>query len=94
MAREARVELEGAVPSHARQGVQTDGTRAVELRADGRQMIAAKQIAKFATERLEEYRFKDSEFGGPALKSGVWVNLCSCSALTDPAIFITSHPGS
>jgi hypothetical protein len=33
-------------------------------------MIAAKQIAKFATERLEEYRLKDSEVGGPALKSG------------------------
>jgi len=44
--------------------------RAVELRADGRQLIAAKQIAKFATEGLEEYRLRDTEFGGPALKSG------------------------
>ena len=44
--------------------------RSVRLRADGRQLIAPKQIAKFATEGLEEYRLKDSEFGGPALKSG------------------------
>src|SRR6185503_17322300 len=44
--------------------------RAVEFRADGRQLIAAKQIAKFATEGLEQYGIKDSEFGGPALKSG------------------------
>ena len=44
--------------------------RAVEFRADGRQLIAAKQVAKFATEGLEEYRLKETEFGGPALKSG------------------------
>lgn len=44
--------------------------RAVELRADGRQLIAAKQIGKFATEGLEAFGLKDSEFGGPALKSG------------------------
>jgi hypothetical protein len=44
--------------------------RAIELRADGRELIASRQIAKFATEGLESYRLKDSEFGGPALKSG------------------------
>ena len=45
-------------------------TRSVELRADGRRLIAPKQIAKFAAAGLEAYRLKDSEFGGPPLKSG------------------------
>jgi len=44
--------------------------RSVEYRADGKQLIAAKQIAKFAAEGLETYNLKESEFGRPALKSG------------------------
>jgi hypothetical protein len=44
--------------------------RAIRLRAEGRRLIAAKQITKFAMEGLEEYRLEESEVGRRALKSG------------------------
>jgi hypothetical protein len=44
--------------------------RPIKLRAHGREIIAAKQIARFAAEGLEEYRLAESELAGPALRGG------------------------
>jgi hypothetical protein len=43
-----------------------------QARADGKQLIAAKQITKFATEGLEEYGLTKSEFGSGALRTGTF----------------------
>ena len=43
--------------------------RAVRYRSDGRRLIAAAQVARFAAEGIEEYSLAQSEFGG-ALRTG------------------------
>jgi hypothetical protein len=44
--------------------------RAVKYRSDGRQLIPAPRIARFATEGLAEYRLAESELGGRMLRTG------------------------
>ena len=61
--------------------------RAIKLRADGRRLIASKQITKFAAEGLEAYRLRDSDIGGPALRSGAMGSPLLVQRLDRPADF-------
>ncbi len=61
--------------------------RTVQLRADGKQLLAAKQIGKFAMDGLSEYGLSESKLGGWALRTGTLGEPLLVQRLDRPADF-------